>query len=43
MAAAAGPISGLVLAFFLLGERPTPALILATVLILAGVIIARRR
>ncbi len=37
------PISGLVLAFFLLGERPTPTLVLATVLILAGVIIARRR
>ena len=37
------PLSGLVLAFFLLGERPTVALGIATVLILLGVVIARRR
>lgn len=37
------PLSGLVLAFFWLGERPTMILIAATVLILAGVVIARRR
>jgi drug/metabolite transporter (DMT)-like permease len=37
------PLSGLVLAFFLLGERPTVALGIATVMILLGVVIARRR
>lgn len=37
------PLSGLVLAFFLLSERPTVALGIATVLILLGVVIARRR
>jgi drug/metabolite transporter (DMT)-like permease len=37
------PLSGLVLAFFLLGERPTFPLGIATVLILLGVVIARRR
>jgi drug/metabolite transporter (DMT)-like permease len=37
------PLSGLVLAFFLLGERPTLVLVIATVLILAGVVVARRR
>ena len=37
------PLSGLVLAFFLLGERPTLPLGIATVLILLGVVIARRR
>jgi drug/metabolite transporter (DMT)-like permease len=37
------PLSGLVLAFFLLGERPTWALGIATVLILLGVVVARRR
>ena len=37
------PISGLALAFLLLGERPTATLALAAVLILAGVIVARRR
>ena len=37
------PISGLALAFLLLGERPTATLAIATVLILAGVVIARRR
>jgi drug/metabolite transporter (DMT)-like permease len=37
------PLSGLVLAFFLLGERPTVPLGIATVLILLGVVIARRR
>ena len=37
------PLSGLVLAFFLLGERPTLPLGIATVLILRGVVIARRR
>ena len=37
------PLSGLVLAFFLLGERPTLPLAIATVLILLGVVIARRR
>lgn len=37
------PLSGLVLAFFLLGERPTLVLGLATVLILGGVVIAWRR
>ena len=37
------PLSGLVLAFFWLGERPTAILIAATVMIFAGVVIARRR
>jgi drug/metabolite transporter (DMT)-like permease len=37
------PLSGLVLAFFLLGERPTYILALATVLILGGVVIAWKR
>ncbi len=37
------PLSGLVLAFFLLGERPTLSLVIATVLIVLGVVIARRR
>lgn len=37
------PLSGLVLAFFLLGERPTIILALATVMILGGVVIAWRR
>jgi drug/metabolite transporter (DMT)-like permease len=37
------PLSGLVLAFFLLGERPTLPLGIATALILLGVVIARRR
>ena len=37
------PLSGLVLAFFLLGERPTLPLAIATVLILLGVVVARRR
>ena len=37
------PLSGLVLAFFLLGERPTWALGIATVMILLGVVVARRR
>jgi drug/metabolite transporter (DMT)-like permease len=37
------PLSGLVLAFFWLGERPTMVLIAATVMIFAGVVIARRR
>lgn len=37
------PLSGLVLAFFLLGERPTLVLGLATILILGGVVIAWRR
>ena len=37
------PLSGLVLAFFLLGERPTLPLGIATVLILLGVVTARRR
>ena len=37
------PISGLTLAFLLLGERPTPTLALATAMILTGVVIARRR
>jgi drug/metabolite transporter (DMT)-like permease len=37
------PLSGLVLAFFLLGERPTIVLAVATVLILGGVVIAWRR
>jgi O-acetylserine/cysteine efflux transporter len=37
------PLSGLVLAFFWLGERPTAALIAATIMIFAGVVIARRR
>lgn len=37
------PLSGLVLAFFWLGERPTAVLIVATVMIFAGVVIARRR
>jgi drug/metabolite transporter (DMT)-like permease len=37
------PLSGLVLAFFLLGVRPTLPLAIATVLILLGVVIARRR
>ncbi len=37
------PLSVLLLAFFFLGERPTPALAIATVLILLGVVIARRR
>lgn len=37
------PLSGLVLAFFLLGERPTLILALATVMILGGVVIAWRR
>jgi drug/metabolite transporter (DMT)-like permease len=37
------PLSGLALAFLLLGERPTATLAIATVLILAGVVIARRR
>jgi drug/metabolite transporter (DMT)-like permease len=37
------PISGLALAFLLLGERPSATLAIATVLILAGVVIARRR
>jgi drug/metabolite transporter (DMT)-like permease len=36
------PLSGLVLAFFLLGERPSLMLLLATMLIFAGVIVARR-
>ena len=37
------PLSGLVLAFFLLGERPNLTLILSAALILAGVVVARRR
>jgi drug/metabolite transporter (DMT)-like permease len=37
------PLSGLVLAFLMLGERPSLTLGIATVLILAGVLIARRR
>jgi drug/metabolite transporter (DMT)-like permease len=37
------PLSGLVLAFFWLGERPTTILVAATIMILAGVVIARRR
>lgn len=37
------PLSGLVLAFFLLGERPTIVLAVATVMILGGVVIAWRR
>lgn len=37
------PLSGLVLAFFLLGERPTVILAGATILILGGVVIAWRR
>jgi drug/metabolite transporter (DMT)-like permease len=37
------PLSGLVLAFFALGERPTLVLGVATLLILAGVITAQRR
>lgn len=37
------PLSGLVLAFFLLGERPTSILAIATVMILGGVVIAWRR
>ncbi len=37
------PISGLVLAFFLLGERPTLVLGIATLVILAGVVIAQGR
>src|SRR5690606_20190087 len=37
------PLSGLVLAFFLLGERPTLVLAVATVMILGGVVIAWRR
>jgi drug/metabolite transporter (DMT)-like permease len=37
------PLSGLVLAFYLLGERPTLSLVLATILILLGIVIARRR
>jgi drug/metabolite transporter (DMT)-like permease len=37
------PLSGLVLAFFLLGERPTLPLAIATVLIFLGVVVARRR
>jgi len=37
------PISGLALAFLLLGERPTATLAIATVLILAGLVFARRR
>lgn len=37
------PLSGLVLAFFWLGERPTAILIAATIMIFAGVVIARRR
>jgi drug/metabolite transporter (DMT)-like permease len=37
------PLSGLVLAFFLLGERPTYILAVATVMILGGVVIAWRR
>ena len=36
------PLSGLVLAFFLLDERPSLALGIATVLILVGVVVARR-
>jgi drug/metabolite transporter (DMT)-like permease len=37
------PISGLALDFLLLGERSTATLAIATVLTLAGVVIARRR
>ena len=37
------PISGLVLAFFALGERPTLVLAVATLLILVGVVTAQRR
>lgn len=37
------PLSGLVLAFFLLAERPSLVLGVATVLILTGVIVAQRR
>jgi len=37
------PLSGLVLAFFLLNERPSGTLVLSAVLILAGVVVARRR
>lgn len=37
------PLSGLALAFVLLGERPTLVLALATVMILGGVVIAWRR
>ena len=37
------PLSGLVLAFFLLDERPSAAVVLSAVLILAGVVVARRR
>lgn len=37
------PLSGLVLAFFLLGERPTLVLGVATLVILAGVVIAQGR
>jgi len=37
------PLSGLVLAFFLLDERPSAAVVLSAVLILAGVLVARRR
>jgi len=37
------PVSGLVLAFFLLGERPTLVLGIATLVILAGVVIAQGR
>ena len=41
--AAGAPLSGLVLAFFLLDERPSAAVVLSAVLILAGVVVARRR
>lgn len=37
------PLSGLVLAFFALGERPTLVLGVATLMILAGVVIVQRR
>jgi len=37
------PLSGLVLAFFALGERPTLVLGVATLMIFAGVVIAQRR
>ena len=37
------PLSGLVLAFLMLGERPNLTLGLATAMILAGVLVARRR
>jgi drug/metabolite transporter (DMT)-like permease len=37
------PLSGLVLAFLLLGERPSLTLVIAAILILSGVVVAGRR